>query len=395
METDKTLENSSLDADEKYLIALLASAINGTPAPKPDSQVDLHRVYVMADKHRVANTAAYAVLQLEGLDAAAREAFKKQQFKGIARQTAQELEISIISDALTESSIQFSFLKGINISRLYPTPDMRFMLDADVLVEPENIEKASDILKKLGYEPADKTDPKDIGFKKPPYMLLELHKQLTYEENAFYSYLEDMRKRFVFADEGGCRLKMTDEDLFVYMTAHAASHYSRGGTGIRAVMDDYLFRKKLFASLEASSIRQKLSDAGLLRFSENLEALGSMWFDDAPGDDFIKVMGAFILKSGVYGTAEFSVLSSLSSKGEGEASKSVYIRERLFPPLKLMKVRYPVLQKLPLLLPLMWAVRILASVFSSGKNREELRRLSDADAGKIDKMADFLKKSGI
>ncbi|NLA77525.1 MAG: nucleotidyltransferase family protein, partial [Clostridiales bacterium] len=106
----------TLDTDEKYLIALLASAINGEPAPLPPPGTDMRRVYAMADKHRVANTAAYAALRLPELDEKVRDAFRKQQLKCIARQTAQELEISEISAAFTAASIQFSFLKGVNIS---------------------------------------------------------------------------------------------------------------------------------------------------------------------------------------------------------------------------------------------------------------------------------------
>ena len=41
-----------------------------------------------------------------------------------------------------------------------------------------------------------------------------------------------------------------------------------------------------------------------------------------------------------------------------------YIFKRIFPPFSFMKLKYPILDRLPLLLPIMWIVRIFGCVFS-------------------------------
>ena len=82
-------------------------------------------------------------------------------------------------------------------------------------------------------------------------------------------------------------------------------------------------------------------------------------------------------------------------RGEYSENKSSYFLSRIFLPMYLMKKRYPVLKKLPFLLPLMWIVRILSSLGNRKKYTEEAKNISSVDNGLKDSHMEFLKKHGL
>lgn len=53
----------------------------------------------------------------------------------ILRESAQQNELNFIRKAFAENNIDFMCLKGAHLKALYPVPEMRFMVDMDILVK--------------------------------------------------------------------------------------------------------------------------------------------------------------------------------------------------------------------------------------------------------------------
>ena len=74
--------------------------------------------------------------------------------------------------------------------------------------------------------------------------------------------------------------------------------------------------------------------------------------------------------------AEAAALAATTKK-----SKIKILFETAFPSFKHMKIRFPILKKLPFLLPLYWAIRIVQYTFTKdarlSKSREGLKNIDD------------------
>ena len=96
---------------------------------------------------------------------------------------------------------------------------------------------------------------------------------------------------------------------------------------------------------------------------------------------------------GIAGMAFYNILSGII-RGDYTEKKSSYFLSRLFLPYKFMKKRYPVLKKLPFLLPAMWIIRFLSALCNKERYTQEAQKVNSIDAGEKDKRAEFLKKNG-
>ena len=81
-------------------------------------------------------------------------------------------------------------------------------------------------------------------------------------------------------------------------------------------------------------------------------------------DEITRVIIARICGSGAYGTKEDHNLSAVvRDAGEGKSiaeARTGRMVNLVFQPLAEMKKKYPILEKLPILLPVFWVVRIFA-----------------------------------
>ena len=68
------------------------------------------------------------------------------------------------------------FLKGCNLKRLYPQPELRLMADADILIRMEQYDQIKSVMQSLGFACERESDHEFIWRTKGLY--LELHKRL-------------------------------------------------------------------------------------------------------------------------------------------------------------------------------------------------------------------------
>ena len=98
---------------------------------------------------------------------------------------------------------------------------------------------------------------------------------------------------------------------------------------------------------------RELSSMGLLEFEEANRRLAMRLFGDeelSAGDE--EMLGYFV-SSGTYGTAAQSVANRVAERG-----RLGYLVRQAFPPFEIMAYRYPILRRVPALLPACWVARI-------------------------------------
>lgn len=353
-----------------YLIHLLKCVLTDEkPDEKPDS-ISFKRLFKLARDHSVANMAFYAVEQLSVQpEEPLLSEWSQLRDKDIVKDITQLSELEMIGTAFAEAGVRFLPLKGCILKNYYPQSDMRTMSDIDILIDEENAAKVRDVLSELGYSCEEfGIDVHDVYFK-PPVMNVEVHRQFFGTHGQEFIGVFDDAFAMCSPPEGS-RYSFTDECFFAYILSHTAKHYNDGGTGIRSIMDIWVYMKAKGASLNAEKACSMLDGSGLGELVRDFIKLSQIWFDGAEGTEKYQKMTGYILSSGTYGTIENSVENRVQNGG-----KLHYLFRAMFPDFFYMKQTYPVLQKAPVLLPFCWLARLITKPLANRKETAEKLRV--------------------
>lgn len=274
--------------------------------------------------------------------------------KEIVRNEEQMAAVQKVFDAFEENGIDYLPTKGCNLKAVYPKPEMRKMGDADISIRKEQSEEIIELMPKIGFTQADPED--GVLVWNSPSLHLELHMHMK----SFYnqSYYDDVWERVHAVSKH--RYAFGVEDEFVHVFNHFAKHYRSGGIGCRQLVDLYVLRRK-HPQMNERYIYREMKKIYLHKFYKNVMALIDVWFEDGAATPITDQIGDFIFESGNWGTMKSFVASKqvtlANESGEKGNFREKAILSTVTPNLEYMQQRYPVLYKVPFLLPLFWIVR--------------------------------------
>ena len=194
--------------------------------PQSIASVDLSELSVMADAHRLTAIVAFA-LEAAGV--------RVDRFlQGILK-------------AFEEKQIWYMPLKGIILKKFYPQTGMRQMSDNDILFDAEKAKDVHEIMVSLGYETEIYDEGHRDDYRKLPMFHFEMHRVLFDEKTlpeSLYRYYRDVRRLLIKDSGNHFGYHLSDEDFYLYMIAHEYKHFAWGGTGLRSLLDTYVYLKK-------------------------------------------------------------------------------------------------------------------------------------------------------
>lgn len=262
---------------------------------------------------------------------------------------------------LTDNKINYLPLKGIILNNYYPDAYAREYADNDIMFDDDKTDIVKQFFVDRDYQvDLFKTYNHDTYTKKPFYNF-EMHRALFYEskENEkFIPYFANILNRSPIKE--GYEHYLTNEDFYIYFTAHSYKHYRASGCGLRTLIDYYVFLKN--NKIDFDYINQELVKIDLLEFSNNISSLSLKVFDNEPLNQDEEEMLLFIASSGTYGTIEHRVERGIKEKG-----KFKYLWSRVFPPLSFYKMFYPRAYKSKVLIPFAWFYRLIKSPKKASK----------------------------
>ena len=112
---------------------------------------------------------------------------------------------------------------------------------------------------------------------------------------------------------------------------------------------------------------QEYEKLGIASFVREIEALSDCWFvtGDSPAQD-LEALQQSVISAGTYGTEEQQFRRQMqavsTARGNAPATPLTYWLSRLFLPAEEMGKEYPLLKKLPFLLPVFWMIRLLSKL---------------------------------
>lgn len=372
---------------KKYFLELVSASINGLPVSPCPENVNADMLYKLSVQNTVQGILYLAV---QGgsvtLSPENTEKLKKSYMATLAREASQQEELEYIRKAFNREGIEFMLLKGSHLKALYPVPEMRFMVDMDVLVKEHHMDKGKGIILSRGFT-QEMNNGKDIVLIKKPFLTIELHKMLFVEEYFMYPYFKSVWDRVEKCE--GYEYKMPVNDLYVYTLSHLAEHYLEAGSCFRPLMDLYLMEKK--HSLDFEYIDAQFKEIGIDKFALKIRQLCKCAFENGEYNDDLRLMENYI----VFG-APVKNADEIAKVARTNKSKLQRLIESAFPGLKHMRLKYPILEKLPFLLPIFWVVRVFEYVLSKDTSiNKKQNKISNVDQEGIDIMNDIFEKSGL
>lgn len=278
----------------------------------------------------------------------------------IVRSEKQLTAIDCLCAAFEQAGIDFLPLKGCNLKKLYPKPELRPMDDADILIRMEQYDEISPVLREFGYTQLGESDHELRWRSRELY--LELHKRLVApKEREFFAYFDTGWTRAKRAVEGEHRFCFSTEDELIFQTMHFAKHYRESGIGLKHAVDFWVFTR-VHTNLDQTYLCTELRKLHLWEFYQNVLRMVSVWFEDLALDEKSAFMTDMLFRRGMFDARVNRTISDAIGfqKERGDNLKGTRFwwgMWRLFPPCSELSKQYPVLNRCPLFLPGVWVVR--------------------------------------
>lgn len=374
---------------KKYFLQMVSVSIKGLPVPPCPDEVDTAGLYKLSVRNAVQGILYLAVKSGAVTLSAETEAKLQKSYMAIlAREASQQEEIEYIKETFSKENIEFMFLKGTHLKSLYPTPEMRFMVDMDILVKEKSMDKGGKLILARGFT-QEMNNGKDIVLIKKPFLTIELHKMLFVEDYFMHDYFSSVWDRVEKVSE--YEYKMPINDLYVYTLSHLAEHYLEAGSCFRPLMDLFLMEQKYGETLDFDYINEQFKQLGIEKFAIKIRQLYKCAFDNAEYNDDLITMENYIVFGAPVNNAE-----EVSRVALTKQTKSQRLLNSLFPGLRHMKLRYSILEKLPFLLPFFWVVRIFEFFFKKNSEISNKKdKISKVDSKSVDIMKEIFEKSGL
>lgn len=345
------------------------------------------RVYEEAKKHQVHSLVYPMIPYISDIEAPAKNLLEnwKQDTLFIAKEQINHIhEICQLFQQFHDANISAMGLKGIVLRDNYPTPELRSMTDADILIRPEDSPMVHEILTRNQYIRSSSSQKHDI-YSRPGYLNVEIHysvldPHILPRSQAFP--IQIWRNTNFTLLNGTPILTLSRENQILHLTIHMASHYISGGFGLRQLCDLMLFAHNHYDIIDWNYVYHMASDYDLVYFMSvsfyTLQKLFNFTIPEPFVDNTIassRNMNLFIadiLDGGVYGKSSLDRIhsSTIAHYIHLDSSRSFGFKQKLqfiFPPTYKLRSYYGYCKKVPILLPIAWIHRILRNIFKIDK----------------------------
>lgn len=367
------------------MLYLASCALRQSPAdPERVSAMDLPAVFKAA-KDNGMEAAAYL-----GLGGCAPkepwvESWRECRDKALRKSILFDVERGALFDYLEQQCIWYLPLKGTLLKELYPRPEMRQMVDSDILFDVTQTEAVQTWFLSRGYQ--EEVCENCFQYSKEPVYNFEMHTTLMEERSGerLTAYYQKAEQRLLPV-QGKFQRRMTDEDFYIYLTLHVYKHFCLAGTGFRCLMDCCVFLEH-HSDLDWGYVEQELEKLEVARWERQLRRISFAVFDRekpfslealSPED---REFFVYLAGSGTYGNAVQQLNNQINGVGNVQKKTTAwgklrYLWKRLFPPMEIVQKNHPFFYRHRLLLPFLWLYRlVIRAPKAFGKFWRELRSL--------------------
>ena len=345
------------------LLSVIKLALTGESEPI-DDDIDYKQIFNISKTHQIIPLVFDGLYKAKG-NFEGFENFRNYTFCLIRRDQNQLYYLKQIESLFNENGIDYMLLKGSSIKKYYPASEFRLMGDIDILIKEAQYESIKPLLVGMGLTKKVESDH-ELVWTSSNGLVVELHKRLipSYNDDYYSYYLNPWEKAIYRSNHS---FSMSKEDEYIYIFTHLTKHYRDGGIGLRHLIDIWYFDMK-HSLLNKTYIEKELNKLGLLEFHNNIVDTLDVWFNGKESTELTDYITKRIIDSGSFGLKEWhDIANAARATARTDSTSSAKIKTVLsliFLPMEEMKKKFPILDKLPILLPVLWVIRWINAVFN-------------------------------
>jgi hypothetical protein len=292
-------------------------------------------------------------------------------------------------------------VKGLEVAKMYPIPELRTMGDCDLVVHRENRETVHQIMLNLNFENATKYDDREWQYYKHN-LEFEIHDKLIYSEVVNNSKQEMFFNDFWKYVDGN---ELDWNFHFLYLVAHLRKHFMNQGSGIRPFMDLALVVKSV--DLDWEWIENSAQSIELMPFLKATLAFCKRWFsidspisDDGFDDSFYMSSAEKIFDDGIFGfdntdNSQSDIVNLMHNQGRQGVLKKLL--KEFFPPYKslISSEKYKFLKGRKYLLSYAWLYRLLSEKNKISSKINNIKKHYSVNENKVQAREELYSKWGL
>lgn len=359
------MNNQEYEKAISFVIAICSNAANGKEQICL-SDYCIDDVFIVSQKHMLSSLVGQ-MLERVGVSS---PDFEKA--IGIAQRRAiiLEKEYKTLKKSFEQAGIWYMPMKGTVLKNYYPGFATREMCDCDILFDSTRSEDVREIMENTGFHTVRFGESNDDCYIKSKLASFEMHRALfgNHHKSELYRYYVNVKDRLVKDDDNSYGYHFAPEDFYIYMIAHEYKHYALGGTGLRSLLDTYIFLKS--NTLDMSYISDEMKKLGLSEFEQLNRSVAMKVFNQDTLTEREQAVLDYVISSGTYGSTKNRVGNDVKKYG----GKFGYLVHRIVGPVgkndllrDQYRKRYSVFFRYPILLPFLPFYRFFKALFTSPK----------------------------
>ena len=336
------------------------------------TSLNMDDLYKAASHHMLAAMVGMAIKSAGIKNKTFEQAVSKSQRKTVILNSEKES----VFKKLDEAKIWHVLLKGSVLRELYPQFGMRESADCDILFDREREEDVRDIMIELGYSVESYGKGHHDVYYKKPLTNMQMHVALFGAgfEDWLNNYYSTIKEKLLL--KAGYEYCFRPEDFYLYVLAHNHTDFITRGTGLRSVIDTYIFLKKYETEMDWDYIRAETEKLKMYEDEKKNRTLSKHLFEDECLSDEDKTLLEHLMMSGAYGTMNNIVNHKVMQCGGGVTGRFRYILRRIILPRDEVKQYFPLFDKYKILLPFLPVYRIYRAISENKSGvRAEIRAL--------------------
>lgn len=378
---EKTLEIN--DSFYTFLYLLMCGVEGKPPSSELLREMNMEDVYQISVYHTL-SAMTYMILE-KGQDILEGEVFKnwkKEKDKAIRKNILLDRERERIFAFMEEQGIWHMPLKGIILKEMYPAFGMRQMADNDILYDSNFQNSLCIWMKEQGYKVISCGRGNHDVYEKKPVYNYEMHTALYGGEHnpVWITYYENIKEKLIADKKKKYSFHFTDEDFYIYIITHIYKHFAGSGTGIRSLLDVYIYLQAKEAIMNWDYINEELKKVQVSDFEGKVRHLSQKVFSKElqkltkKEEELLK----YFLYSGTYGTLENHEQHRLD---QFETDKKGYIIKRLVPDEEFYKNYVPFVYQHKWSRPFFIIFRLVRGLFRKDRRiMKEIKALKKAES---------------
>jgi hypothetical protein len=273
-------------------------------------------------------------------------------------------------DALQKANINFIILKGIILAELYPNPEYRYSSDADIHINPNDLEAVQKIMTGMRYEyKFSNTVRYDYS-----YLLNGVHIEIhTRMFEDFYDKHGKVLREYELDSINHTKkhnilgkdiLSLQPNEFLIHNICHMTKHFVDSGINLRHLMDITIYVNSYIEQLDMSYIMTFFKKMKMTQFVEHVFCVCNQYLgmieifgieynrlDEIVSDEFL----SDFLEHTSEGHTDISKTSTFLAYYKDDKS---IVKERIIPNQNMLSDKYKYAKKNKWLLPIAWVHRM-------------------------------------